>query len=67
MLLAGTEEVLAGSGSVDAPGAATLAAELFEAPQGASLRLSERLHRAWAQAAVDEASLAWGALRVWSR
>lgn len=67
MLLAGTEEVLAGSGSVDAPGAATLAAELFEAPQGASLRLSERLHRAWAQAAVDEASQAWGALRVWSR
>lgn len=67
LLLAGTHEVLAAVGPVDAAMAARVSARLVSADASEAFQLSEALQSVWAASPSDEAAAGLGALRVWSR
>ena len=66
-LLAGTHEVLAATGPIDATVAAEVGVPLFAADASVTLELSDALHRVWIDADRTKTEPLLGALRVWSR
>jgi len=67
LLLAGTHEVLATTGPLDAAAAAEVASPLLAGESSESFELSDALHRVWASSAGSEAEPPFGPMRVWSR
>lgn len=67
LLLAGTREVLAATGPLDAAAAAELAAPLLAVDASGRLELSDALHSAWSARPDSEQQQSLAALRVWSR
>ncbi|MBV1861629.1 MAG: hypothetical protein KUG77_24635 [Nannocystaceae bacterium] len=67
LLLAGTNEVLAATGPLDAKMAAQVGARLFSGHASEAFELSDALHRLWATDPSPEALPPFSPLRVWSR